>query len=84
MDRWEENRISKAVLMDGDGRRQAGLGGCRKTSICPPEADYPHSSSLQRTGKYASFLRISDALHLNIFQQPPKMGFSDRLLALRI
>jgi hypothetical protein len=41
---------------------------------------YPHSSSLRRTGKYASFLRISDALHLNIFQQPPKMGFSDRLL----
>ena len=41
---------------------------------------YPHSSSLRRTDKYASFLRISDALHLNIFQQPPKMGFSDRLL----
>jgi hypothetical protein len=25
---------------------------------------------------------MSDALHLNIFQQPPKTGFSDRLLNL--
>jgi hypothetical protein len=31
---------------------------------------------------YASFLSISDALHLSIFQQPPEPGFSDRLLAL--
>ncbi|MBN1843896.1 MAG: transposase, partial [Deltaproteobacteria bacterium] len=36
--------------------------------------------SLQRTCKYASFLRMSDALHLCIFRQPPKRGFSDRLL----
>ncbi len=41
---------------------------------------YPHSSSLRRTEKHASFLRISDALHLNIFRQPPKIEFSDRLL----
>ena len=32
---------------------------------------YPHPSSLRRTSMYASFLRISDALHLSIFQQPP-------------
>jgi hypothetical protein len=42
--------------------------------------DYPHPSSLRRTDKYASFLSISDALHLSIFQQPPEPGLSDRLL----
>jgi hypothetical protein len=29
-----------------------------------------HSSSLQRTYKYASLLRISGALHLGIFEHP--------------
>ena len=33
---------------------------------------YPYPSSLRRTSMYASFLRISDALHLGIFHQPPK------------
>ena len=33
---------------------------------------YPHPSSLWRTSTYASFLRISDALHLGIFHQPLK------------
>jgi len=31
-------------------------------------------------GEYVSFLRISDALHLCIFHQPPVIGFSDRVL----
>ena len=31
---------------------------------------FPHPSSLRRTSKYASFLRISGALHLGIFEQP--------------
>jgi hypothetical protein len=31
---------------------------------------------LRRTSKYASFLRISGALHLNIFDQPDKIFFS--------
>jgi hypothetical protein len=31
---------------------------------------YPHPSSLRRISTYASFLGISDALHLNIFQHP--------------
>ncbi len=31
---------------------------------------FPHPSSLRRTAKYASFLRISGALHLTIFEQP--------------
>ncbi len=33
---------------------------------------FPHPSSLRRTSKYASFLRISGALHLGIFEQPEK------------
>ena len=32
---------------------------------------YPHPSSLRRTSRYASFQRISEALHLGIFTQPP-------------
>jgi len=36
----------------------------------------PHPSSLRRTSKYASFLRISGALHLDIFEQPGKIDFS--------
>jgi hypothetical protein len=37
---------------------------------------FPHPSSLQRTAKYASLLRISEALHLALFEQPGKMAFS--------
>jgi hypothetical protein len=33
---------------------------------------YPRPSSLQRTSKYASLLRISGALHLGIFERPGK------------
>jgi hypothetical protein len=36
---------------------------------------FPHPSSLRRTSKYVSFLRISEALHLGIFDQPAKNGF---------
>jgi hypothetical protein len=39
----------------------------------------PHPSSLQRTFKYASRLRISGALHLGIFDQPEKNDFFNRL-----
>jgi hypothetical protein len=31
---------------------------------------FPYPSSLRRTAKYASFLRIFGALHLGIFEQP--------------
>ena len=37
---------------------------------------YPHPSSLRRTSLYASFLGISEALHLDIFRQPLRTGFS--------
>jgi len=41
---------------------------------------FPHPSSLRRTVKYASFLRISGALHLTIFEQPEKDDFFSSLL----
>src|SRR5512139_3159452 len=41
---------------------------------------FPHPSSLQRTAKYASLLRISGALHLALFEQPGKDDFSRALL----
>jgi hypothetical protein len=37
---------------------------------------YAHPSSLQRTGMYASFLRISRALQLDVFEQPAKNYFT--------
>jgi len=43
---------------------------------------FPHASSLQRTVKYASLLRISGALHLALFEQPGKYDFLSRLLGL--
>ncbi len=38
---------------------------------------YPHPSSLRRTPMYASFLGISEALHLDIFHQPLRSRFFD-------
>ena len=47
---------------------------------------YAYPSSVQRTDKYASFLRISRALHLDFFEQPEKcvwvMGIVPSLLVL--
>jgi hypothetical protein len=40
----------------------------------------PRPSSLQRTYKYASLLRISGALHLGIFEHPGKNYFFSSLL----
>jgi hypothetical protein len=41
---------------------------------------FPHPSSLRRTAKYASLLRISGALHLALFEQPGKDDFFSSLL----
>jgi hypothetical protein len=43
----------------------------------------PHPSSLRRTSKYASLLRISGALHLGIFEQSEKNGFFSKLLEFK-
>jgi hypothetical protein len=47
-----------------------------------------HPPSLQRTVKYASFLVIPRALHLNVFDQPVKNYFLNkrlgRLYAIKI
>jgi hypothetical protein len=40
----------------------------------------PYSSSLRRTSMYASFLRISGALHLGVFAQPLGVFFSNILV----
>jgi hypothetical protein len=40
---------------------------------------YAHPSSLQRTCMYASFLRISRALHPDVFEQPGKSYFFNHL-----
>jgi hypothetical protein len=42
----------------------------------------PHPSSLRRTFKYASLLRISGALHPDIFDQSAKNDFFNRLSTL--
>ena len=43
---------------------------------------FPRPSSLRRTSKYASFLRISGALHLGVFEQPQKINFFNNLIVL--
>ncbi len=40
---------------------------------------YPHPSSLRRTSRYASFLGISEALHMDIFHEPLRSWFFDSL-----
>jgi hypothetical protein len=41
---------------------------------------YAHPSSLRRTEKYASFLGMSRALHLDVFDQPGENHFFNKLL----
>jgi hypothetical protein len=43
---------------------------------------FPYPSSLRRTAKYASLLRISGALHLAFFEQPGKDGLLSSLLII--
>jgi PAS domain S-box-containing protein len=43
---------------------------------------YPHPSSLRRTFMYASFLGISEALHMDIFHQPLRTRFFDSLIGI--
>jgi hypothetical protein len=45
---------------------------------------YAHPSSLRRTGKYASFLLISRALHLDVFDQPGENYFLNDLIVFTI
>jgi hypothetical protein len=41
-----------------------------------------HPSSLRRTAKYASLLRISGSLHLALFEQPEEDAFSTSQLGI--
>jgi hypothetical protein len=45
---------------------------------------FPHPSSLRRTSKYVSLLRISGVLHLGIFEQPAENDFLSKLLRNKI
>jgi len=45
---------------------------------------FPLPSSLRRTPKYVSLLRISGALHLALFEQPGKDDFFSSLLDFRL
>jgi len=44
---------------------------------------FPHPSSLRRTPKYASYLRISGALHLGIFEQSAENQIFHKLLTIQ-
>src|SRR4030042_7106892 len=43
----------------------------------------PHPSTLRRTSKYASLLRMSGALHLGIFEESEKNDFFRKMLNCR-
>jgi hypothetical protein len=45
---------------------------------------FPHPSSLRRTVKYPSLLRILGALHLALFEQPAKDDFFSSLLDIHL
>jgi len=45
---------------------------------------YAQPSSLQHTYMYASFLRFSRALHLDVFEQPAENYFFNNLLVSEI
>jgi len=71
------------LLKNGHLRRYpADSPSCRrgKKSLLIRRDATPHPSSLRRTAKYASLLRISGALHLAIFEQPAKDDFFRTLL----
>jgi hypothetical protein len=70
---------------DADKRPSAAFSG-RLTALAAWQKVAPYSSrrhprpsSLQRTSKYASLLRISGALHLAIFEHPGKNHFFSSL-----
>jgi hypothetical protein len=52
------------------------VGLLKKAHLSRAARDCPHPSSLRRTSEYASLLRISGALHLDIFEQPGKLNFT--------
>jgi hypothetical protein len=51
------------------------------SSLVPPGRRPSGPEALRRTSMYASFLGISEALHMDIFHQPPEVGFSTLLMS---
>jgi len=71
--------LSKVEGLMALSKAQGPFG--RLTALSKAEGlRYPHPSSLRRTSMYASFLGISEALHLGIFHQPLRSLFSDSLI----
>jgi len=68
------------------GKKRGFLGKLKSFSIVLRLSEnahllrYPHPSALRRTSMYASFLGISEALHMDIFHQPLRIGFFDSLV----
>jgi hypothetical protein len=63
------SKVDHSTSLKVDAARCRSIEGLR----------YPHPSSLWRTSMYASFLGISEALHLDIFHQPLRSLFFDSL-----
>jgi hypothetical protein len=51
-----------------------------KGGVAQPKAGKPHPSSLRRTGLCVSFLGVSGALYLTVFEQPANRVFFSILL----
>ena len=68
------------VFRDGDKIFTRGVGEPNRLLKNAHLLRFPHPSSLRRTFKYASFLRISGVLHLGFFEQPAENDFFCNLL----
>ena len=58
--------------------RLSAFGGLH-SSLVPPGRRPSRPEALRRTSLYASFLAISEALHMSIFHQPLRSRVFDRL-----
>jgi hypothetical protein len=72
---FSANRLLKNAHLLRDPAASPSRRRGKKSFLIRRDAT-PHSSSLRRTAKYASLLRISGALHLGIFDQPGEKAFS--------
>ena len=73
-------RGNKSLLIRRDAVRPSDkLDGVTRSCDLFVTTSPPHPSSLRRTVKYVSLLRISGALHLGIFEQPERNDFFSSL-----
>ena len=74
-------RLMKNIHLRRYPARSPSRGRGKESLLIRRDAT-PHPSSLRRTAKYASYLRISGALHLTIFEQPGITDFFSSLMGL--